>query len=97
MHPSSGSPQASAAPLVGDAFQIAAKEVAHRGVTVNAVAPGLIETDMIEGAPVDEILKLVPARRVGRPQEVAALVAFLCSEDAAYITGQIIGINGGLA
>ncbi len=74
-----------------------AQEVAKRGITVNAIAPGLIETDMLRDAPVEQILKLIPARRLGRPDEVAHLAAFLCGEDAAYITGQVIGINGGLA
>ncbi|HVO17961.1 MAG TPA: 3-oxoacyl-ACP reductase FabG [Anaeromyxobacter sp.] len=87
---------AAKAGLIG-ATRALAQEVAHRGVTVNAVAPGLIETDMIAGAPVDEILKRIPARRLGRPEEVASLVAFLASEAAGYITGQVIGINGGLA
>jgi len=86
---------AAKAGLVG-ATKALALEVAKRGVTVNAVAPGLIDTDMIAGAPVDEILKHVPMRRLGRPEEVADLVAFLVSERAAYITGQIIGIAGGL-
>jgi 3-oxoacyl-[acyl-carrier protein] reductase len=87
---------AAKAGLIG-ATRALAREVAHRGVTVNAVAPGLIETDMIEGAPLDEILKHVPARRLGKPSEVAAVVAFLAGEDAGYVTGQVVGINGGLA
>lgn len=87
---------AAKAGLIG-ATRALSKEVARRGVTVNAVAPGLIETDMVAGAPVDEILKAIPMRRLGQPVEVAKLVAFLAGEDAAYITGQVIGINGGLA
>jgi 3-oxoacyl-[acyl-carrier protein] reductase len=86
---------AAKAGLMG-ATKALAKEVARKGVTVNAVAPGLIETDMIEGAPVDELLRAIPVRRLGRPEEVASLVAFLASADAGYITGQVIGINGGL-
>jgi len=87
---------AAKAGLIG-ATRALAKEVAHRGVTVNAVAPGLVDTDMIRGAPVEEILKLVPMRRMGRAEEVASLVAFLAGDEAGYITGQVIGINGGLA
>ncbi len=87
---------AAKAGLIG-ATRSLAQEVARRGITVNAVAPGLIETDMIKKAPIEEILKMIPARRLGRPEEVAKLVAFLAGEDAAYITGQVIGINGGLA
>ncbi len=86
---------AAKAGLIG-ATKALAKEVARRSVTVNAIAPGLIETDMISEAPIDELRKLIPMRRLGQPQEVARLVAFLASEDAAYITGQVIGINGGL-
>lgn len=71
-------------------------ELAKRNITVNAVAPGLIETDMIASAPLEEIKKVIPMRRLGRPEEVAALVRFLASEDAAYITGQVITISGGL-
>ena len=74
-----------------------AEELAHRGVTVNAIAPGLIETDMIAGAPIDVILKLIPMRRLGKPEEVAALAVFLAGDEAGYMTGQVIGINGGLA
>jgi 3-oxoacyl-[acyl-carrier protein] reductase len=87
---------AAKAGLIG-ATRALAQEVAHRGITVNAIAPGLIETDMIAGAPLDVILKQIPMRRLGQPREVASLAAFLATDDAAYITGQVIGINGGLA
>jgi 3-oxoacyl-[acyl-carrier protein] reductase len=87
---------AAKAGLIG-ATRALAQELAHRGVTVNAVAPGLIDTEMIAGAPIDVILKLIPMRRLGKPDEVASLVAYLASEQAAYITGQVIGVNGGLA
>lgn len=73
-----------------------AQEVAARKVTVNAVAPGFISTDMTESLDEKELSKTIPAKRFGRPEEVAALVAFLASDDAAYITGQTIGINGGM-
>lgn len=71
-------------------------ELAKRDITVNCVAPGLIETEMVDEALVDEALKLIPARRVGKPEEVAALVKFLMSSEAAYITRQVISVNGGL-
>jgi 3-oxoacyl-[acyl-carrier protein] reductase len=74
-----------------------ALELAKRNITVNSVAPGLIKTDMTEGLPVDEMAKLIPMRRLGTPEEVAGVVAFLFSDDAAYITGQVISVNGGLA
>lgn len=73
-----------------------ALEMAKRHITVNCVAPGLIDTDMTETAPVDEALKLIPARRMGTPDEVASLVGYLMSPDAAYITRQVIAVNGGL-
>jgi 3-oxoacyl-[acyl-carrier protein] reductase len=74
-----------------------ALELAARGITVNAVAPGVIDTGMAAAAfPPERIRALVPAGRAGRPEEVGALVAFLASDEASYITGQIIGINGGL-
>ena len=74
-----------------------ALEVASRGVTVNAVAPGIIATGMVEGSfDAESIRKLVPMQRAGRPEEVAELVAFLASDRAAYISGQIISINGGI-
>jgi 3-oxoacyl-[acyl-carrier protein] reductase len=75
-----------------------ALEIASRGVTVNVVAPGIIDSPMIEGSvPADLIETMVPLKRAGTPDEVAALVAFLCSDAAAYITGQTISINGGMA
>ena len=73
-----------------------AVELAKRSITVNCVAPGLIDTGMLEGLELDEALKLVPARRVGRPEEVAGLVGFLMSDAAAYITRQVISVNGGM-
>jgi 3-oxoacyl-[acyl-carrier protein] reductase len=75
-----------------------ALEVASRGITVNSVAPGVIATPMTEKAfPAERIKQLVPMGRAGQPGEVAALVAFLCSEAAGYISGQVIGVNGGIA
>jgi 3-oxoacyl-[acyl-carrier protein] reductase len=87
---------AAKAGIIG-ATKALALELAKREITVNCVAPGLIETDMTEDAPVEEALKLIPARRIGRPEEVAATVAFLLSIDAGYITRQVISVNGGLA
>ncbi|WP_447919059.1 3-oxoacyl-ACP reductase FabG [Achromobacter aegrifaciens] len=87
---------ASKAGLIGAAKALAV-ELAKRQITVNCVAPGLIDTDMIdEHVPVEEILKAVPAQRMGRPEEVAAAVVFLMSPGAAYITRQVIAVNGGL-
>jgi 3-oxoacyl-[acyl-carrier protein] reductase len=87
---------AAKAGIIG-ATKALALELAKRDITVNCVAPGLIETDMTEEVPMDEALKMIPARRIGRPEEVAAAVAFLLSEDAGYITRQVISVNGGLA
>ncbi len=86
---------AAKAGLIG-ATRSLAQELAKRRVTVNAVAPGLIDTDMLKDAPVEEMLKVIPMKRLGRAAEVASLVRFLVSDEAEYITGQVIGINGGL-
>ncbi|WP_426318122.1 3-oxoacyl-ACP reductase FabG [Pseudoduganella sp. R-43] len=87
---------AAKAGIIG-ATKALALELAKRSITVNCVAPGLIETDMIEEVPMEEALKMIPARRVGKPEEVAAAVSFLVGEDAGYITRQVISVNGGLA
>lgn len=73
-----------------------AVELASREITVNCVAPGLIETEMVDARVLEEALKLIPAKRIGRPEEVAAVVSFLMSPDAAYITRQVISVNGGM-
>lgn len=81
--------------LIG-ATRALAQEAAARNVTVNAVAPGFIETDMTKDLPQEELRQMVPMKRFGKPEEVAALVGFLCSDEAAYISGEVININGGL-
>lgn len=82
---------------INSATKALALEVASRGITANAVAPGIIETDAIEHSFDDKTIEqMVPMKRAGRPEEVADLVGFLCSDQAAYITGQIISINGGI-
>ncbi len=87
---------ASKAGIIG-ATKALAVELASREITVNCVAPGLIETDMVSGStPIERILEMVPAARMGRPEEVAAVVGFLMSADAAYVTRQVISVNGGL-
>ncbi len=78
------------------ASRVVAAEVARLGIRVNVVAPGLIETEMIAAAPKEHIKTLIPMARIGHPREVAKVVAFLCSEDASYITGQVLSVNGGM-
>jgi len=75
-----------------------AKEVARFGIRVNAVAPGPIDTDMLSSMPMDAatIKSIIPMARLGKPEEVASVIRFLCSDDASYITGQVISINGGM-
>jgi len=91
---------AAKAGIIG-ATKALAIELASREITVNCVAPGLIDTDMLNMASnnvvMDEAIKMIPARRIGKPEEVAAAVSFLMHEDAAYITRQVISVNGGLA
>jgi 3-oxoacyl-[acyl-carrier protein] reductase len=86
---------AAKAGLIG-ASRSVASEVARLGIRINVVAPGLIETDMIKNAPVANIKALIPMARIGKPQEVARVVRFLCSDDASYVTGQVISVNGGM-
>ncbi len=86
---------AAKAGIIG-ATKALALELASRAITVNCVAPGLIDTDMTRDLPLEELKKTIPAGRTGSPEEVAAAVAFLMSADAGYITRQVIGVNGGL-
>lgn len=86
---------AAKAGIIG-ASKALAQEVAKRKVTVNVVAPGFIETDMTQDIPIEEIKRLVPLGRIGKPEEVASLVSFLASDESAYITGEVISINGGV-
>ena len=86
---------AAKAGIIG-ASKALALELAKRQITVNCVAPGLIDTDMLQGQPLDELLKTIPMQRTGTVDEVAAVVSFLISPDASYITRQVIDVNGGL-
>jgi len=86
---------AAKAGLVGASRAVAA-EVARLGIRVNVVAPGIIETDMIKDVQLKNLKTLIPMARVGQPEEVARVVRFLCSEDASYITGQVVSVNGGM-
>ncbi|NPC69110.1 3-oxoacyl-ACP reductase FabG [Corallococcus exiguus] len=86
---------AAKAGIIG-ATKALAVELAKRDITVNCVAPGLIDTEMVPPEVLEEALKIIPARRMGKPEEVAAAVAFLMSEEAAYITRQVISVNGGM-
>ena len=86
---------ASKAGIIG-ATKALSLELAKRGITVNCIAPGVIDTDMTKDLPVDELKKIIPMKRVGTAKEVASLANYLISEDASYITGQVISVNGGL-
>lgn len=86
---------ASKAGIIG-ATKALSLELAKRGITVNCIAPGVIDTDMTKDLPIDELKKIIPMKRVGTAKEVASLANYLMSEDASYITGQIISVNGGL-
>jgi len=86
---------ASKAGLIG-ATKALAREIGSRNITVNAVAPGFIETQMLNGMNLDAIIDTIPAKRLGKPEEVAHAAVFLCSKEAAYVNGQVIGVNGGM-
>jgi 3-oxoacyl-[acyl-carrier protein] reductase len=87
---------AAKAGLIG-AIKALAREVGRKNILVNAVAPGVIETEMTDGLPREQILPLIPLQRFGRAEEVASVVNFLCTEDPLYVHGQVIVVNGGLA
>jgi 3-oxoacyl-[acyl-carrier protein] reductase len=87
---------AAKAGIIG-ATKALAIELGKRQITVNCVAPGVIETQMTDGLPLDEIMKIIPMRRVGKPEDVAAAVSYLCSDGAAYVTRQVLSVSGGMA
>jgi 3-oxoacyl-[acyl-carrier protein] reductase len=86
---------AAKAGIIG-ATKALAIELAKRNITVNCVAPGVIETQMTAELPAEEVMKLIPMRRFGRPEDVAAVVSFLCSDEAGYVTRQVLSVNGGM-
>ena len=99
MNPNRGQANYAAAKAgINAATSSLAKEVARFGIRVNVVAPGPVETDMLNAMPIpaDQIKNIIPMGRVGKPEEIARVIRFLCSEDASYITGQVISINGGM-
>ena len=86
---------AAKAGLIGAAKSLAV-ELARRRITVNCIAPGVVETEMIEGVFADEVLKAIPMRRFGRPEEIAGAVRYFLSDEAAYVTRQVLNVNGGM-
>ena len=95
-NPGQANYSAAKAGLVGLTRSLA-REYARRNILVNAVAPGFVETDMTAGLPREDIVSKIPLGRPGTREEIAGVVSFLCSEDAAYVTGQVIAVNGGMA
>jgi 3-oxoacyl-[acyl-carrier protein] reductase len=87
---------AAKAGIIG-ATKALSKELARRKITVNCIAPGIIDTEMTQELPKEEVLKMIPMRRYGRSDEVAGLASYLVSEESAYVTGQVVSINGGMA
>ena len=86
---------AAKAGIIG-ASKALALDLAKKKITVNCIAPGLVESEMTESLPLEKIIEAIPVGRIGKPEEIAAAVAFLCSQDAAYITRQVISVNGGM-